>query len=339
MIMLFLRVTVLFILFVKPLYYSPQKPDILYCNEVIRMGDHEGLKAVERLMNPLTLLYLDTAYAGHIVDWEFSQGFLKGHPDSAGYYILDLPGYTLDIASQTNNMHAVSRLLTYYGSVPRITRSDTIYRMYDQLYRFLPVFVGMKPFSRLLEGKLRKDFLEWERLSSITPPVKYPDPSVDFDRFLNLKPLSSRTDTRYMELILGLALQQMGSPGFSEEKIKELRKIQTCLGNKRFQLPRLNTKSMIFTEPIEKQIIPATKSYRNINELVDDKASMTLLISNWLTSHGFDQDIQYSQSKFLVRPPDKVYFEIYYEFGMQAIRLSLAGNRLIMIEKITEAID
>jgi len=337
--MFFLRVTVLFILFLKPLYFSTPKPDILYCEEVVSTGDLKGLKAVEGLINPMTLLYLDTAYAEHIVDWEFSQGFLKGHPDSAGYYILDLPEYTIDIATLSNNMHAVSRLLSYYCSVPRITKSDTIFPMFDQLYKFLPVFVDMKPFAPLLEGKLSKDFHTWERLAAMTPPEKYPDPSVEFDRFLNLKPLNNHTDPRFMELVLGLALQQMGSPGFTDEKIKELRKMQTCLNNKRFQLPRLGKGNLAFTEPIEKLVIPAKKSYKDVGELVSDKAAMTLLISSWLTRHNFNEQMPYSHSRFLVRPPDKAYFEIYYEFGMQAIRLSLQGNKLIMIEKLTETIE
>lgn len=337
--MFFLRITVLLLLLIKPLYYSPHTPDILYCQDVIRLGDQRGLKAVEALINPMILLYLDTAYAGHIVDWEFRQGLLKGHPDSAGYYVLDLPMYTLDIASQINNMHAVSSLLSYYSSVPRITRSDTVYWMYEQLYRFLPVFLGRKTLVPLIENKLRKDFYDWERISALTPPVKYPDPSLEFDRFLNFKPLKTTNDPRYIELMLGLALQQLGSPGFDEVKIRELRKMQTCLNNKRFRLPTLMSGDLNFTVPLENQIIPTVKSYRDINELVTDKAEVALLITSWLSGHNFNEQMPYSHSKFLVRPPDKAYFEIYYDFGMQAIRLTLQGNRLIMIEKITEVID
>jgi hypothetical protein len=337
--MFFLRITVFLLLLIKPLYYSPHTPDILNCRDVIRLGDQSGLKAVEALINPMSLLYLDTAYASHIVDWEFRQGLLKGHPDSAGYYVLDLPGYTLDIASQLNNMHAVSRLLSYYSSVPRISRSDTVYWMYDQLYRFLPVFLGRKTLVPQIESKLRKDFYDWDRISAITPPAKYPDPSLEFDRFLNFKPLKTSNDPRYIELMLGLALQQLGSPGFDEVKIRELRKMQTCLNNKRFKLPTLMKGDLNFTEPIENQIIPTARSYRDINELVTDQAEVALLISSWLTGHNFNRHMPYSHSKFLVSPPCKAYFEIYYDFGMQAIRLTLQGNRLIMIEKLTEVID
>jgi hypothetical protein len=337
--MCFLRITVLLILFITPLYYSPQKPDILDCNEVIRLGDHKGLKAVEGLINPITLLYLDTAYASHIVDWEFRRGFFREHPDSAGNYTLSLPRYTLEIATMTNNMHALSFLIAYYASVPRVSVSDTIYWMYDELGSLLQVFVARKHFVPQLEGKLRSDFNDWARISSITLPVKYPDPSVEFDRFLNFKSLNTRNDPRYVELLLGLALQEMGTPGFNEERITGLRKIQTCLANKRIRLPSLGKENMIFIEPIEKRIIPAIRPCRNISELLADKDIMSLLISSWLTSHNFDAHMQYSHSKFLVKPPDKAYFEIYYESGMQAIRLTLPGNNFIMIEKLTESID
>jgi len=337
--MQFMQITVLLFLVCKPVYYSPQKPDILECEEIVRLGDKYGMKAVEGLINPLTLLYLDTTYAGHIVNWEFRKGFLKGHPDSAGYYILELPEYTIDIVSDMNNIHAASLLLSYYCSVPKVLKSDTIYRLYDQLYRLLPLLVGRKPSGPLLESKLRNDFKYWARISSLTPPVKYTDPSVEFDRFLNFKPVNKQTDPRFMELILSLALQQMGSPGFGEKKINELRKMQTCLNNTRFQLPVLFKENNIFTEAIETQTIPALKHYGNINQLLHDKAAMTLLISTWLTRHNFSPHMPYSLSKFLVKSPGKAYFEIYYDFGMQAIRMTLQGDRTILMEKIMEAID
>ncbi|MCX6282871.1 MAG: hypothetical protein NTW31_01330 [Bacteroidetes bacterium] len=47
----------------------------------------------------------------------------------------------------------------------------------------------------------------------------------------------------------------------------------------------------------------------------------------------------YSQSRFLVKRPNKAYVEIYYEFGMQALRLTVLGNKSIMIEKTIETID
>jgi len=66
---------------------------------------------------------------------------------------------------------------------------------------------------------------------------------------------------------------------------------------------------------------------------------MMMIISSWLTRHNFNQHMPHTQSKFLVKHPDKVYFEIYYEFGMQAIRMTLLGNNSVMMEKTMEAID
>ncbi|MCX6282872.1 MAG: hypothetical protein NTW31_01335 [Bacteroidetes bacterium] len=220
--MLILRITVLFILLAKPLYYSPQQTTILDSDELVLLGDKSGLQAVEKLINPIALLYLDTTYANHIVDWEFREGFLKAHPDSSGYYVFGLPRYTLDIASNINNRHAASYLLRYYCSIPKLTKSDTIFSIYDQLYRFLPVFVCRKPYETVLERKLKTDFEDWSRIAASTPPVRYPDPSVEFDRLLNLKPLNKQSDPRYIALILGLSLQQMKSPGFDENKIRDL---------------------------------------------------------------------------------------------------------------------
>jgi len=225
--MALLRITVLLILLAKPLYHSPQRPEILDCDELITLGDKYGMKAVEDLINPLKLLYLDTSYAGHIIDWEFRQGFLKGYPDSIEYYMLSIPVYTLDIASNTTNRHAVSNLFRYYCSVPKITKSDTVFRLYDQLYKILPVFSRSNPYQKIMEVKLKTDFYVWSRIAVNCPPTKYADPSVEFDRFLNLKPVNNHTDPRYITLLLGLTLQQLKSPGFTEEKIKELRGIQT----------------------------------------------------------------------------------------------------------------
>jgi hypothetical protein len=337
--MLFLRFTILFILLAKPGYYTPQPLSILDCDEIVKLGDKSGLKAVEKLINPITLLYLDTTYANHIVDWEFRQGFLRAHPDSAGYYIFDLPMYTLDIAANLDNRHAASSLLRYYCSVPKFTKSDTIFLIYKQMYRFLPVFVCRKPGETLLAEKLKSDFEAWTHIAAITPPVKYPDPSVEYDRLSELKPLNTCNDSRFIALMLGLTLQQLKTPGFTEEKIKRLRSMQTCLENTRFQLPMLNRDYRIFIQPIETLIIPAIREYNNINQLVSDQAGMMLIISSWLTSHNFNQHMPYSQSKFLVKRPNKAYFEIYYEYGMQSIRLTLLGRKIIMIEKVTENID
>ncbi|MCX6282122.1 MAG: hypothetical protein NTU51_09175 [Bacteroidetes bacterium] len=337
--MFFLRITVLFVLLARPLYYSPQKPIVLDCDEIISLGDKSGLKAVEKLINPMALLFLDTTYASKIVDWEFNQGFLRGHPDSIGFYILNLPTYTLDIASNTNNRHAASQLMRYYCSVPKVIKSDTICWMYEQLYRFLPVFVCRKPYESILEKKLRKDFEEWSRIAAKTTPLRYPDPSVEFDRFPGLKPLNTRNDSRYISLMLGLTLQQLKSPGFDDKKIKELRSMQTCLSNKRFQLPVLTGGYRIYTEPIETQIVRTISDYGSINQLVSDKPEMTLIISSWLTRHNFNQHMPYSQSKILVKRPNKAYLEIYYENGMQAIRLTLLSKKSVMIEKTMEAID
>ncbi len=337
--MLFLRITVLFLLLAKPLYYSPQQTTILDSDELVLLGDKNGLQAVEKLINPMALLYLDTAYANHIVDWEFRDGFLKVHPDSCGYYVFGLPVYTLDIASNTNNRHAASYLLRYYCSIPKLAESDTIFPIYDQLYRFLPIFVCRKPYESELEKRLKKDFEVWSRLAASTPPARYPDPSVEFDRLLNLKPLCKRPDSRYVSLMIGLSLQQMKSPGFDENRIKDLRRMQTCLNNSRFKLPVLTGEYPIYTEPIETQIIPAACEYKEINQLVSDKAAMALIISSWLTRHNFSQHMPYSQSRVLVKRPNKAYIEIYYEFGMQALRLTLLGSKSIMIEKTIETID
>ena len=74
--MLFFRISILFILLSEPVYYSLPKSYILDCDELVSRGDNLGLKAVEQLINPLALLYLDTAYAGHIVStvWNYKQG-------------------------------------------------------------------------------------------------------------------------------------------------------------------------------------------------------------------------------------------------------------------------
>ena len=337
--MLFFRISILFILLSEPVYYSLPKSYILDCDELVSRGDNLGLKAVEQLINPLALLYLDTAYAGHIVDWEFKQGFLRGYPYRSGYYMLDIPEYTLEIAASTGNKHACSNLLRYYCSIPKFSRSDTICMIYNQLYRFLPVFVFRRPCGLLTENKLQQDFTEWEKIAQRNPPVKYTDPSAEFDRFPELKPVNNSPDAGFIALQLALALEQIKSPDFTMDKIKGLRRMQGCLANKRFTLPVIGGEYKVYSEPIETAIVPASREYGNIKQAVEDAGQIRLLVECWLTRHNFSENMPYSQSRILVKPPKKAYFEIYYEFGMQAFRLTLLGNSSFLIEKTMEAID
>jgi len=337
--MLFLRMSVLVILLAKPLYNVPPQQISVDCESLVMLGDKSGLQSVERIINPLSLLYLDTAYASRIVDWEFSRGFLGASPLNPGYMELNIPGYTIDISSNLGNRHAASKLLQYYCSVPKKTCSDTIFWMYQQMYMFLPVFVLRKPYSNVLEKRLRSDFERWISIASSVPPVKYPDPSIDYDRQTELNPASNTQDARFISLQLGLALQDLGSQGFGEGKIHELRRMQACLGNARFQLPAISGSNRVYTDPIETDTVSTIREYQAISKIIEDKAEMKLIITSWLDRHGISKHQPYSQSKYLVKQPRKAYFEIYYEFGMQALRLTLLDGNKLKIEKMMEAAD
>lgn len=337
--MTFLRIIALLILFAKPVSYSIRQPSILDCDELVSLGKKQGIGAIEKLINPLSLLYLDTGYAGFLTDMEFRAGLLRDHPDSAGYYILDVPEYSVNIASNIGTKYTASTLFQYYCSVPKTRESDTIILMYQQLYKILPIFVLRKPYKGILERKLIKDFEDWYRISMNSPPVKYADPSIDYDRFTNLKPINKTVDARLITLMLGLALQQLKSPAINESRIRELREMQSTLNNKRFTLPVFGTNNEIFTSPIEVEVVQTTKTYGNIYEFLGNNLEVKLIISSWFKRHNLGEDLSFSQGRYLVKPPDKVYFEIYYEFGMQALRMTLLGNSAIRIEKTMEAID
>lgn len=337
--MLFLRMSVLVILLAKPLYTIPPQQTSIDCESLVMLGDKSGLQAVEKVINPLSLLYLDTAYASHIVDWEFSRGFLEASPVSPGYMELGIPGYTIDISSNLGNRHAASKLLQYYCSVPKKTSSDTIFRMYQQMYRFLPVFVIRKPYSSVLEKRLRSDFERWMNIASTVPPLTYPDPSIDYDRQTELNPVSNTQDARFISLQLGLVLQALGSQGFDDGRIHELRRMQTSLGNARFQLPAISGSNRVYTDPIETDTVCTIREYQAISKIIEDKSEMRLIITSWLDRHGISKHQPYSQSKYLVKQPRKAYFEIYYEFGMQALRLTLLEGNKLKIEKMMEAAD
>ncbi|MEI6884403.1 MAG: hypothetical protein WCO02_07940 [Bacteroidota bacterium] len=337
--MSFLRIAFLLILLAKPVFYTTRPSFPVECDEVLTYGANHGLASVEKYINPLSLLYLDTSYAGYISDLEFRSGFLTNHPDSLGKFVLEIPEYTIAIASSTNSQHAASNLFRYYCSVPRAGGIDTIIRMYQQLYKILPVFIAKKPYEAILEKRLLSDFNYWYALALKRKAVKYSDPSVEYDRFLNLKPLNSPTDARLVTLMLALALQQLQSAAVNDTFIRKLREMQSTLNNKRFILPVLGNSGDLYTSPIESQAFLTSKKYLNIKDFLGNSAEVSLLVSSWLKIQNKGDRIAFIQGRCLVKGRDKAYLEVYYDFGMQALRLTMREDSMIQVEKIMEAID
>lgn len=337
--MSFFRVAFLLMLLAKPVLHTIRPGDSIYCDDLVSVGTNRGMAAMEKIVNPLSLLYLDTAYAGTVSDIEFRSGFLRSHPDSLGMYVLNVPEFTISIASSTGNRHAASNLFRYYCSVPKDGGNDTVIRMYRQLYKILPVFVARKPYREILEKRLLSDFNYWYRLSLSSPAVNYADPSLVYDRFLSLKHLERKPDPRLITLQLGLAIQQLNPALVNEAKIKELRALQTSLNNKRFILPLLGGDPDYYSSQIETRTLHTTKSFACLKDLLDDRDEMNLLIANWLKTQNWGEQPDFSHGGYLVKGREMAYLEIYCEFGMQALRLKLLESSEIRVEKLMEAID
>ena len=337
--MSFLRIAFLLILLAKPVFYTTRPSVPVECDEVLEYGATHGLASVEKFINPLSLLYLDTSYAGYISDLEFRSGFLRNHPDSLGKFVLDIPEYTIAIASCSNNRHAASNLFRYYCSVPRAGGSDTIIRMYQQLYKILPVFIAKKPYEAILEKRLLSDFNYWYGIALKRKAVKYADPSVEYDRFLNLKPINRATDARLVTLMLALALQQLQSAAVNDAFIRKLREMQSTLNNKRFILPVLGKSDDFYTSPIESQTFFTSKKFLSIKDFLGNSAEVSVVVSSLLKMQNKGDRIAFSQGRCLVKGRNKAYLEVYYDFGMQALRLTMQEDSTIQVEKIMEAID
>jgi hypothetical protein len=115
-----------------------RSPKIWTVDDVLKIGATKGISKLESLhFDYLNLVYIDASIAKKIVDIDFKSPFYEKHPDSVKIYRYRSPEATEKIARTFYNKYAAEKLFTYYKSLPKFIKSDTIYDIYLNLDDFL----------------------------------------------------------------------------------------------------------------------------------------------------------------------------------------------------------
>ncbi len=207
---------------------------------LINIAKHKGINELKNLINPIDLVYLDSAYAPKLIDLEFKSGFLGRHFDNDKIITYELPELTLAIADDFDYKKADKKLFDYYCSIPKFIRSDTLYYIYNNLDHYLEVLIKVNP-AGLIE-KLKKDYNEWTKLALKAPKKIYPTieerQKMPFMESIKFKPSNLYPDCNFLVLQLAGALNYLNVKGFDNLLLENLKTRQTMPYLKSYSFPK-----------------------------------------------------------------------------------------------------
>lgn len=146
------------------------KLKVYNADDLIKIWEDKGLDALKGLVSPINLVYLDQKYADKLIDIEFKSGFVERHPDNAKYFIMNTPDLTLEIAKNFGGKKAYRKLFQYYCSIPKVVKSDTLYKIYNNLEEYFGVLIYYNSSSVVL--RLVDDYHIWRDLIKTAPQTK-----------------------------------------------------------------------------------------------------------------------------------------------------------------------
>lgn len=203
--------------------------NIYNADELMNIAKTKGIHELERDINPIDLVYIDTSYATKLIDLEFKIGFWEKQYNGREITTYGLPSITMEFADNFNNSKAGKMLFDYYCLLPKIIKSDTIYNIYNHLDEYLKIMI--KYNSTPLKERLIKDYDEWSNLAKKTPRKIYP--TIDELRNLSIEDsLVYKTNNLYVDcnfivLQIAGALDYLKVNGFNDSLLQIIKRKQT----------------------------------------------------------------------------------------------------------------
>jgi hypothetical protein len=304
-------------------------PKIWSVDDFIKIGYTKGISKLESLnFDFINLVYIDSTLAKKIVDIEFKSTFYEKHSDSVGIYWYNRPKNTEEIASKFNDKYAAAKLFSYYKSLPKFIKSDTIYGVYNNLDSFLSILLYYNPKG--LKEKLKKDFYEWQKISKKAPIKKYLNQkemrAMNFMESLKLKKSDLYPDCNYLVFQLANAIKLLHEPGFDNRLIAQLKKKQTYPYIDAYQFPiSKNHEFVNFQNNVIK--IKLGKRYPNIATLVKDSKGFEKILLQ-----GIENCCAVRVYQIIYDKNNKAYVETSRNNGSDGYRICLTGNYLTIEE-------
>lgn len=214
--------------------------NIYNATELISIGKNKGIHELEKLIQPIDLVYLDKSYASDIIDIEFKTNFLGKLNDNNKVYTFDTPKTTIELADKFNDKKAGAKLFEYYCKLPKFIKSDTIYYIYNNFDDYLKLLVKFK--SPQLIERLKNDFYEWSILAEKAPRKVYPTveerQKISFEEFLKFKQSDLYVDCNFLALQIAGALNSLKVVGFDDSLINKLKTKQSWPWANRYSFPK-----------------------------------------------------------------------------------------------------
>ena len=213
---------------------------ILDAEKIIAEASKIGLKNLEKIIDPIILVYLDSSFSSTLIELEFKTEFLEKHYSNKSVYFYNLPKYTFELADEHNNREALEKLFDYYIQIPKFVKSDTIYVIYNNLNNFLKVLV--KSNNPNLPKRLSEDYRKWSDLAKVSKQKSYKSieeyRNMSFEESMKFREDDLYIDCSYIALQLAGALNYLKVNGFDSELLEELKRQQTYpfASNYKFQI-------------------------------------------------------------------------------------------------------
>jgi len=208
--------------------------------ELISIGKNKGIHELEKLIQPIDLVYLDKSYASDIIDIEFKTNFLGKLNDNNKVYTFDTPETTRKLADQFNDKKAGAKLFEYYCKLPKFIKSDTIYYIYNNLDDYLKLLVKFK--SPQLIERLKNDYYEWSMLAEKAPKKVYPTleerQKISFEESMKFKQTDLYVYCNFLALQIAGALNSLKIVGFDDSLIDKLKTKQSWPWANRYSFPK-----------------------------------------------------------------------------------------------------
>ena len=304
---------------------------IYNAEDLINIGKSKGFKELKNTIYPLDLVYLDSSYASTIIDLEFNDGFYSKHVYNNKIITYELPELTLELADNFNNTKAGIKLFDYYCSIPKHSKCDTIYYIYNRLDSYLKVLVKFS--SPQLISKLKHDYYEWTKLAQKSPKKSYPTienmRKTSFVESMKFKTSELYVDCNFIALHLAGALNYLKVKGFDDILIEKLKTKQSNPFAPRYSFP----KPFIIDSKKDNYSSKTIQNKTSISDFRKDIKKIEKVIFD-----NFENCCDSKIDEIIFKGP-KAYISVSRSNGDDYYIISLKANNTVVIDLIGGAIE
>ena len=239
-----LRLLILFCCILTSLIAEATTPTealkIYNATELLNIGKKKGIHEIEKIVQPIDLVFLNPLYWATIIDIEFNTGFLEKLQNQKNIYTYGIPKNTMEVADNFINPKAGAKLFEYYCKLPKFIKSDTIYTVYNNLDDYLKLLIKYRS-PKLIE-KLKSDYYQWIKLAKKAPEKVYPTfeemKKTSFEELSKFKPTDLYVDCNFLALQIAGALNSLKVTGFDDLLLEKLKKKQSRSFRNEYSFPK-----------------------------------------------------------------------------------------------------